>query len=101
MHCTESWRKKFKIDKIEDVVTGNCYGCRYHMPSKMDHVCLEEDAGDAFKHLVQLENVLEKVATVVRALNLKPEQYQSEEDLTLPVMETVPEDYEDLFEKTL
>ena len=56
--------------KIEDVVRENCYGCQYDMPSQRDHVCLDEEAGDAYKHVVQLEDVAEKISTVVKAMGL-------------------------------
>ena len=36
--------------KLTDIVRENCYGCQYDMPSQRDHICLEEDAEDSFKH---------------------------------------------------
>ena len=87
--------------KLKDLVRQNCYGCRHNMSSPMDHMCLEQDSEDAFRHLVNLTDVTENVFKIARALNLKPELYKPEEDNTWPVTETIPEDYQDFFEKTL
>ena len=87
--------------KLDEVVRESCYGCQYNMPSQRDHVCLDEESGDAFTHLVHLTDVAENVVKIARALNLKPELYKPEEDTTRPVLDTVPEEYQDFFEKTL
>ena len=87
--------------QVSALVREHCYGCQYDMPRQMDHSCLEDDVEQNYLHLVKLSNMAENVGKVVRILGLEEAEYIQHEDTTPPVLETVPEDYQVLFQKTL
>ena len=84
-----------------DLVREHCYGCQYDMPGQRDHSCLEEDAEQNYLHLISLSNVAENVEKVFKILGLQEVEYAPLEETTLPVLETIPEDYKLLFRETL
>ena len=87
--------------QLSELVKEHCYGCQYDMPGQRDHNCLEEDAEDNYWHLVSLKNVSENVRKVVQALGLSTTAYSPTEESTAPVLETIPEDFQDLFRQLL
>ena len=84
-----------------DLVREHCYGCQYDMPGQRDHSCLEEDVERNYLHLISLSNVAENVEKVAKILGLQEAEYAPLEETTLPVLETIPEDYKLLFRETL
>ena len=88
-------------NQLSDLVKEHCYGCQYNMPGQRDHSCLEEDVEQNYIHLVSLRNVADNVRKVTKVLGLPVDDYLPSEETTLPVLETVPEDYRDFFQETL
>ena len=84
-----------------DLVRDHCYGCQYDMPGQRDHSCLEEDAEQNYLHLIALSNVAENVEKVAKILGLQEAEYAQMEETTLPLLETIPEDYKLLFREML
>ena len=87
--------------KATELVREHCYGCQYDMPGQRDHTCLEEDAERNYLHLIHLRNVAENVQKVVKILGLREAEYAPTEETTLPVLETIPEEYKLLFKETI
>lgn len=87
--------------RLADLITEHCYGCQYDMPGQRDHTCLEEDAGENYKHLIRLTGVFENVSKVATALDLDPKLYEPEEDSKVAVWKKIPEDYNILFKEIL
>ena len=86
--------------RVSALVREHCCGCQYDMPGRRDHSCLEEDIEQNYLHLVELCNVAEKVGKVFWSLGLKEAEYTHDET-TPAVLETIPEDYQVLFQGTL
>ena len=84
-----------------DLVREHCYGCQYDMPGQRDHSCLEEDAEQNYLHLIALSNVAENIEKVAKILGLREAEYAQMEETTLPVLESIPEDYKLLLQETL
>ena len=84
-----------------DLVREHCYGCQYDMPGQRDHSCLEEDAERNYLHLISLSNMAGNVEKVAKILELREAEYAPLGETTLPVLETISEDYKLLFRETL